>query len=237
MDGIILAGGKGTRMRPLTNDTPKPLLKVQGRPILEWSLMGLRPTVDHVIIVMKYLKEQIEAYMASQTIFESYSLVEQLPEPLGTGHALQCCEPHLRSQQFIVHNGDDFFGSRSLARLAEVPYGILTLPRHDQERWGVAVMNDDGKLVRLHEKPPAGTYPAPVQANIGAYKLDRRIFEYDLPISERGEYELTDYVTWLAERDGVEVVPAKFWFPIGTPPELQAAQDLDIHSLMLGENS
>lgn len=237
MDGIILAGGKGTRMRPLTNDTPKPLLMVQGRPILEWSLLGLRPTADHVLVVVKYLKEQIEAYMAQQTIFEQYTLVEQLPEPLGTGHALQCCAPYLRSDAFIVHNGDDFFGSRALAQLAEKPYAILTMPRDDQSRWGVAVMDEDGALVRLHEKPAEGTYPIPVQASIGGYKLDKRIFEYELPLSARGEYELTDYVTWLAATQRVDVVPADFWFPIGTPPELDAAQQLDLEGDMLGRTA
>jgi len=235
MDGIILAGGKGTRMRPLTYEKPKPLLDVQGRPILEWALMGLRPTVDHVMIVVKYLKEQIEDFMAQQTIFEQYTLVEQLPEPLGTGHALQCCEPHLRSDEFVVHNGDDLFGSADLARLAQCEYGILTIPRDDQSLWGVAVTDETGKLVRLHEKPPDGTYPTPVQASIGGYKLSRRIFEHELELSVRGEYELTDYVSWLAEVSAVSVVPADFWFPIGNPDDLQAAQSIDIEKLMLGK--
>ena len=237
MDGIILAGGKGTRMRPLTNGTPKPLLEVQGKPILEWALMGLRPTVDHVLIVVKYLRDQIDAFMAQQTIFEQYTLVEQLPEPLGTGHALQCCAPYLRSDEFLVHNGDDLFGSYSLARLAAVPYGILTLLREDQSRWGVVVTNGDGRMVRLHEKPPEGTYPVPVQASIGAYKMDRSIFGYELPLSERGEYELTDYVSWLAQKRIVETVTADFWFPIGNPDELAAAQNIEIEKLMLGDGS
>lgn len=233
MDGIILAGGKGTRMRPLTNTTPKPLLPVQGKPILEWSLRGLRPMVDHVLIVMKYLKEQIEAYMAQQTIFENYTLVEQLPEPLGTGHALQCCAPHLRSTEFVVQNGDDLFGSASMLKLAQSPLGILTLPRMDQSRWGVVVTNAEGRVTRLHEKPAEGTYPTPVQANIGAYKLNTSIFDYQLPLSVRGEYELTDYVTWLAQNGTVQAVQADFWFPIGTPEELEAAQQLNLEREML----
>ena len=237
MDGIILAGGKGTRMQPLTFDTPKPLLEVQGKPILEWSLMGMRPVVDHVLIVVKYLKEQIEAFMARQTIFEQYTLVEQLPEPLGTGHALMCCAQHLRSRDFLVQNGDDLFGARDLAKLAAVPLGILTIPRNDPEKYGVAVMDNDGRLSRLHEKPEPGTYPLPVQANIGAYKMDTRIFDYDLPRSPRGEYEITDYVSWLAANYAVEVVPADFWFPIGSPEDLDAAQQVDIQRDMLGRSS
>lgn len=237
MDGIILAGGKGTRMQPLTFETPKPLLDVQGKPILEWSLMGLRPIVEHVLIVVKYLKEQIQDFMARQTIFEHYTLVEQLPEPLGTGHALQCCAEHLRSRDFLVHNGDDLFGARDLAKLAAVPLGILTIPRNDPEKYGVAVMGENGRLLRLHEKPDPGTYPLPVQANIGAYKMDARIFDYDLPRSPRGEYEITDYVSWLAVTHTVEVVPADFWFPIGNPEDLDAAQKVDLQRDMLGRSS
>jgi UDP-N-acetylglucosamine diphosphorylase / glucose-1-phosphate thymidylyltransferase / UDP-N-acetylgalactosamine diphosphorylase / glucosamine-1-phosphate N-acetyltransferase / galactosamine-1-phosphate N-acetyltransferase len=234
MDGIILAGGKGTRMRPLTLTTPKPLLAVQGRPILEWSLLGLRPIADHVLIVVNYLKEQIADYMARQTIFERYTLVEQTPEPLGTGHALQCCRPHLQSHDFLVHNGDDLFGSLALQRLAKRPLGILTMPREDQSNWAVALVNDKGALVRLHEKPQDGTYPTPVQANIGAYKLDTRIFDYELPLSARGEYELPDYITYLAGRYTVDMVEADFWFPIGEPAQLAAAQTLNLEEDMLG---
>ena len=88
MDGVILAAGKGTRMRPLTLKTPKPLMDLQGRPILAWSLMSLRRIVDRLLVVVSYLKAQIEAFMARQTFFGDYTLVEQLPSPLGTAHAL-----------------------------------------------------------------------------------------------------------------------------------------------------
>jgi bifunctional UDP-N-acetylglucosamine pyrophosphorylase/glucosamine-1-phosphate N-acetyltransferase len=99
------------------------------------------------------------------------------------------------------------------------------------------VTNADGRVLRIHEKPAEGTYPLPIETNIGAYKLNRSIFEYDLPLSPRGEYELTDYITWLADRIFVQSVPAGFWFPIGTPADLEAAQGLDLEALMLGKNS
>lgn len=231
MDAIILAGGKGTRMRPLTKDTPKPLLEVQGRPILEWSLLNLRPVADRAIIVVKYLKEQIAAYMARQTIFEDYALVEQLPEPLGTGHALQCCRPELKSEDFIVINGDDLFSRRGIAALAAVPLGLLTVLRDDATQYGVAVTDEADKVLRLHEKPAAGTYPPPVRVNIGAYKFDQRIFDYDLPRSERGEYEITDYVSWLAERAPMRAIVTDFWEPVGKPQDLERAQTLDLGPL------
>ena len=150
MDAIILGGGRGTRMEHLTSDTPKPLLKVQGKAILEWILLGLRPSADHVLIVVNYLREQIDQFMADQTLFEHYTLVEQTPKPMGTGHAVQCCEPYLRSEEFLVNNGDDLIDPTALARLAQVPLGILTSPREDQENWAVTVINEEGHLLRLH---------------------------------------------------------------------------------------
>jgi bifunctional UDP-N-acetylglucosamine pyrophosphorylase/glucosamine-1-phosphate N-acetyltransferase len=232
MDGIILAGGKGTRMMPLTQNMPKPLLKVQGRPILEWSLRTLRPNVDHVIVVVKYLKEHIEGYMAQQTVFEHYTLVEQLPEPLGTGHALMCCAPHLRSDAFVVMNGDDLFGAAGVDALARAPLGILTVLRDDPWQYGVVITDDDNHVVRLHEKPMPDSYPVPAKVNIGAYKFNRSIFDYDLPLSSRNEYEITDYVSWLAHTSAVEAIVADFWLPIGNPQNLEDAQSVDLSPYM-----
>lgn len=223
-------------MMPLTQNTPKPLLRVQGRPILEWSLRTLRPNVDHVLIVVKYLKEQIEAYMAQQTIFERYTLVEQLPEPLGTGHALMCCAPHLQSEAFIVMNGDDLFGAAGINALADAPLGVLTVLRDDASQYGVVVTDERGQVVRLHEKPPFGLYPPPVNVNIGAYKFNRSIFDYELPLSSRGEYEITDYITWLASTQVVQAIEADFWLPIGNPQGLQDAQQVDLSPLTNPKN-
>lgn len=228
MDAILLAGGKGTRMLPLTENTPKPLLEIAGRPIMEWSLRTMRPVADRVLVVVKYLKEQIIAYMHSQDIFERYEFVEQLPEPLGTGHAVQCCAPYLQSPEFLVLNSDDLYSAAAVRRLAEEPLGILTVQRSDMSRWGVAVTDQDGKLIRLHEKPTEGTYPTPVAVNVGAYKLNQRIFAYDLPLSSRGEYELTDYVSYLAGQEAISVIHTDFWLPIGTPADLEHARQLDV---------
>lgn len=230
MDAIILAGGKGTRMRPLTDHTPKPLLPVQGRPILEWSLHSLRPSADRVLVVAKYLKPQIEAYMAAQTVFDDWQIVEQLPEPLGTGHAVMCCQPYLKSETFLVINGDDLFGAGAISRLSQVEAGVLAVERDDASRYGALITDTNGRLTRIHEKPEPGTYPPPIKVNIGAYKLTRQIFDYDLPLSQRGEYELTDYVTYLASQMKVQVVVSDFWLPIGNPEDYEASQSAEIVS-------
>src|SRR5437660_75117 len=87
MDAIILAAGLGTRLRPHTLTTPKPLLPVRGRPILDWTLGALPRAVDRVIVVVNYLAEQVEEYLRGQAHFKEWATVRQA-EPRGTGDAL-----------------------------------------------------------------------------------------------------------------------------------------------------
>src|SRR5271165_5630568 len=103
MDAIILAAGLGTRLRPHTLTTPKPLLPVQGRPILDWALGALPARVDRVLVVVHYLADQIQTYLGQQKHFAAWQVVHQ-EVPRGTGDALRSCRDHLRSDHFLVLN-------------------------------------------------------------------------------------------------------------------------------------
>jgi NDP-sugar pyrophosphorylase family protein len=224
MDAIILAAGKGTRLRPHTNSTPKPLLDVQGRPILDW-IIGALPPVDRLVVVVNYLAEQIEDYLAKQAHVRNWAAVRQA-EPRGTGDALMSCKGQVTADRVMVLNGDDLIGRADLARLAEVPMGILTHPVQEPESYGVVFRNADGTLQRIAEKPK-GLAP-PQLANIGGYVFPRRVFDLTLPLSPRGEYEITDAVTQLAATGPFHVVAADYWLPIGTVEQWQAAQTADL---------
>jgi len=215
-------------MRPLTLTRPKPLLPLQNRPILEWSLMSLRGIVERVLVVAHYLKAQIAEFMARQSLFADYALVEQLPRPLGTGHALQCCRDFLRSDDFLVINGDDLFSWSALSELSREGYGILSARRRDYERYGVIVRNAAGDFQAIDEKPPRGRYAAPAPCSIGAYKFRADVFDYRLEKTARGEYEISDYMTAAARDHAVTVVDSPFWLPIGDPAALEAAQTVDV---------
>src|SRR6516165_8881837 len=115
MDAVILAAGLGTRLRPYTLDTPKPLLPVRGRPILDWTLGALPKADDRVVVVVNYLAEQVEAYLRGQTHRAAWDVVRQ-EVPRGTGDALRSCREKLRSDHFLVLNGDDLYGAADLAR-------------------------------------------------------------------------------------------------------------------------
>src|ERR1700678_4105584 len=90
MDAIILAAGRGTRLQPHTDTTPKPLLPVQGRPILDW-IIGALPPIDRLVVVVNYLSEQIETYLKNQPHTRNWVTVRQAV-PRGTGDALMSCK-------------------------------------------------------------------------------------------------------------------------------------------------
>jgi bifunctional UDP-N-acetylglucosamine pyrophosphorylase/glucosamine-1-phosphate N-acetyltransferase len=223
-----LAAGLGTRLRPFTLTTPKPLLQVRGRPILDWTLGALPAAVDRAVVVVHYLGDQIESYLQRQTHIRDWTVVRQ-ETPRGTGDALRSCRDQLRSDRFLVLNGDDLFGAGDLARLAEVPAGLLVYPVDKPSDFGIAFLRPDGTLDRLVEKPHlTGRH----LANTGAYLFPRHVFDIELTLTIRNEYEITQYVSDLARHEPVEVVQANFWLPIGTIDVLRRADDLELEQLM-----
>lgn len=242
MDAIILAAGKGLRLRPHTETTPKPLLPVQGRPILDW-IIGALPPVERLVVVVNYLADQIEAYLARQPHVRNWVTVRQT-EPRGTGDALMSCKSAItgdrvspvqpgcaeaqeaRDGRVMVLNGDDLIGRADLAKLAAVPMGILAHPVDAPENFGVIFRNADGTLKQIVEKQKG--LAAPQLANVGGYVFPRRVFDLTLPLSPRGEYEITDAVSQLAATGPFHVIAADYWLPIGTVEQWNAAQTADV---------
>ncbi|MFO0824751.1 MAG: nucleotidyltransferase family protein [Gemmataceae bacterium] len=223
MDAIILAAGKGTRLRPHTNTIPKPLLPVQGRPILDW-IIGALPPVDRLVVVVNYLAEQIEEYLGTQSHVKNWVTVKQA-EPRGTGDALMSCKGTVTADRVMVLNGDDLIGRADLSALADVPMGILTHQVQQPKDYGIVFRNPDGTLREIVEKPEGLTPPQ--LANIGGYLFPKDVFDLTLPLSPRGEYEITDAVAQLAARGGFRVVEASYWLPIGNIEQWEAAQTAD----------
>jgi NDP-sugar pyrophosphorylase family protein len=226
MDAIILAAGKGTRLRPHTDTIPKPLLAVQGRPILDW-IIGALPPVDRLVVVVNYLAEQIEQYLGTQTHVRQWATAKQ-EVPHGTGDALMSCRDYIQSDRVLVLNGDDLIGRRDLANLASVPAGILAHEVAEPRQYGILFPKADGTLDKLVEKPDLD---GPALANIGGYLFPRSVFDLTLPLSPRGEYEITDAVAQLASAAPFHVVAAKYWLPIGNIPQWEAAQTADLSAV------
>ena len=145
--------------------------------------------------------------------------------PRGTGDALRVCRPYIDSDRLLVLNGDDLYGVADLAALAAKPMGLLAHPVDEPRKYGIVFPRPDGTLDRLIEKPDLNGRQL---ANIGAYLFPKSVFDIELPLSPRGEYEITDAVGALAKTGPYHVVEATFWLPIGTVEAWQAAQKADL---------
>ncbi|MGC9310659.1 MAG: bifunctional sugar-1-phosphate nucleotidylyltransferase/acetyltransferase [Candidatus Aenigmatarchaeota archaeon] len=213
MQAVILAAGKGTRLQPLTLTRPKPLLKVANKTILEHNLDQIVGIADQAIIVVNYLKEQITEKIGDEYKGIKINYVTQ-KETLGTGHAVKSAIDFL-DDEFIAMNGDDiYFGEDIKLLIGNCPSMLLKETEHP-ERFGIVEVRD-GFVEKIVEKPKE---PKSNLANMGVYCLKRNILERKIRKSERGEFELVDYLK-LLDFGGLKYAVAKNWFPIGYPWDL-----------------
>lgn len=222
MQAVILAAGKGTRMRPLTYDIPKPMLPLKGRPIIEHTMSFLPNCVDEIIIVINYLGKHIEDYFGSEYNGKKITYVFQ--ENLnGTGGALHSCKDVLRDK-FMVVMGDDLYHRDDLERISRQDLAVLAFEAEDPRPFGVFQIDGQGNLVSIMEKPQT------VESNLvntAAYTLDKRFFDYKLvPLSgvNKDEFGLPQTLVSVAKDYPVKILRAKAWHSIGKPEDLEEAE-------------
>lgn len=216
---VILAAGLGTRLRPHTRTTPKPMLSVAGRPILEWKIMQLPPEITEVILVVGYLKERIIDHFGTEWQGRKITYIEQ-HEIRGTGAALRLCKDILEGR-FLVLNGDDLYDENDIIHCLTLELAILAKLADIPGRFGALKTDADGNLIDIIEdaESPTGSL-----VNTGLYVLDGRFFDYDLvPIKDGKEYGLPQTIILMAKDHPVSIPSATFWFPIDHPEDLQRA--------------
>lgn len=206
MKGIILAAGKGTRLRPWTDNVPKPLLKIAGRPILDYIMNGFAEAgVTDLVLITGYLAEQIEEHYGHSFQGMKLQYIEQ-KEQLGTGHALRLAEDFLKDGDFMLSFGDvmaDHANYSALKKFHEEKGFVITITLNpvDDPYAGAAVYVDGDRVTALIEKPPRGTSTTNWNHR-GIFMLNPIIFDElaTLPLSARGEYELPVAVNNLIEK-------------------------------------
>lgn len=222
MQCVIVCAGKGTRMSPLTNTCPKPLIPVGGKPIIQHIVEALPEEIDELVLIVGYLKEQIiatcgEVYLGKKVIYR-----EQENHAGGTGDALLCARDVLKDR-FLFMYGDDIHGSETLAQAVQSDYAILSAHSATPERYGVLVLNEDGTLSAILEKPEN---PPSNLINIGGFVIDASIFEYTTSKSAGGELYVTDMLTQFAQHNPVTVFEQKLWIPLGYPEDIGKAEEI-----------
>jgi NDP-sugar pyrophosphorylase family protein len=219
MQAVILAAGQGKRLRPLTDDVPKPLVQVGGRPILEYTLSILPPEVDEVVLVVGYRGDAIRSHFGESFGRLKLSYIEQ-PLPLGTGEALQRARPLLKSESFLVVYADDLYHPSDLIECVSDGPSILVKESETPERFGVCLVDEGDRLLGILEKRPD---PPTNLVNIGVYFLNHAIFDIPPMFSPSGENNLSEQIGALAEREPIRVVRARFWHPIGYIEDVERA--------------
>jgi NDP-sugar pyrophosphorylase family protein len=219
---VIMAAGRGTRLRPLTDSCPKPLLPVAGRPIMEWTVRQLPDYVRDVIVVVGYRGDMIRDYFGDTWNGRRFRYVDQA-ELNGTADAVRRCQPYL-NRHFLVLNGDDLYRSTDIRQLAELPHDeamlVHWLPQAG--RFGTVTVDDAQRIRTLAGRETADQ---PGWVNIGVYRLSVDFFDYQpVQLTASAEYGLPQTLMSLAADKPVAAVPADFWIPIATPADLAAAE-------------
>ncbi|MCB9818422.1 NTP transferase domain-containing protein [Candidatus Nomurabacteria bacterium] len=222
MKCVILAAGKGTRLRPLTEDTPKPLIKVSGKTLLDRIVESLPSAVDELIIVTGYLEEKIRKHCGDNFHGRKVTYIHQ-EEQKGTAHALWLCKDLLKGKgRFLFMFADDLHGSTDIARATSYSRSMLTLTTDSPEKFGIVVRHPDGTLAEIIEKPE---HPPSNLASTGVMVLDDNIFKFDPFATEtKGEYYLTDVIAEYAKEYPIAVVEQTMWIPIGYPEDIEKAE-------------
>ena len=201
---VLLAAGRGTRMRELTLDLPKPMLPVRGRPILDYIVDGLRGAgIEEILIVVGYRADVVTDHFgdgAGHGVRVSYAT--QVTQD-GTGRVVELAKDFAGRDGFILSYGDILIDPANYRVLATpgAEESIVTVKySEDVSKGGAVFVNDAFDLVDLREKPKPGEPTSPWY-NAGVYFFRPSIFEFTarLQKSVRGEYELTDAIRDLAQ--------------------------------------
>ncbi len=222
MQCVILAAGRGTRMGALTNNLPKPLLKVAGKPIIEHIVSALPSDITELIIIVSYKGDMIRDYCGDMFLGRTVTYCEQKNPVGGTGDALRCAQSVLRGK-FMVLNGDDIHGSRVLAEAITRTASIIAVYSDTPQRFGVLSKNDDGTLCDIVEKP---AQPLSNLVNTGAFVTDTRLFDEEVPLSSSGELYVTDMLTAFAKKYPVNIIEQPDWISIGYPEDIVKAEKI-----------
>lgn len=219
MQAVILAGGIGKRMWPLTLERPKPIIEVAGRTILERIIEALPDEIDEVILVIGYKGDMVRQYFGDSWGGRSITYVYQWM-PAGTAHALSIAKPFLDGR-FLLLCADDLHGTQALEKAISYPLSIVVATHTNPSQFGVVEVRPDGTLASIIEKPEN---PSSNLISTGAMVLDTRLFQYEAERHESGEYYMTSPLALFAKDHPFMVVEQDFWIPIGCPEDIEKTE-------------
>jgi len=220
MQCVILAAGKGSRMMPLTETTPKPLIEVLGKPVLDHILAALPDEVTDIIMVTNYLGEQIKVYYGHEWGGRPVSYVTQENPAGGTGDAILSAKA-LITGRFMVLNGDDIHGASALKQAVSHTNALVSVRSSTPELFGVIEENEDGTLKGIIEKP---AHPTSNLVYTGSFVAERSLLDCRPEMSELNEILATDMLTIFAQTHPVKIIEQELWISVGYPEDIAKAE-------------
>jgi NDP-sugar pyrophosphorylase family protein len=201
---VLLAAGRGTRMRELTAELPKPMIPVRGRPILQHIVEGLRDAgVQRVLLIVGYRQDVVRDFFGDGSKFgvQVEYTVQEVQD--GTGRVVELARDFAGADPFVLSYGDILIDPENYQRLVRLQEAeaIITVKHNPGEiaKGGAVFIDDQWRMTDLREKPGPGEPTSPWY-NAGVYTFRPSIFDFTarLEKSPRGEYELTDAIRNLA---------------------------------------
>src|SRR6476620_7356192 len=220
MKVIIPLAGKGTRLRPHTHITPKPMLKAAGKPVMEFILDDLRRlgTVDQIIYITGHLKEKVEEYARSKFSDIPGIFIEQQVQD-GTAGAVALARKYVDQPVLIIFVDTIFDADLSVTKTIDADGIIWVKEVEDYQRFGVVVTDADGNMPKIVEKPST---PISKRAHIGLYYVKNWKLLYagsDYVLSQpknKGEWYLTDAFQYMIDKGAkLKVVDVEGWYDAG----------------------
>ena len=219
MKVIIPLAGKGTRLRPHTHLTPKPMLKVAGKPVISYLLDDLKSlgSIEQIVYITGHLKEKVEEFARREYDFPAV-FVEQTVQN-GTATAVDLARPYVDQPVLIIFVDTVFDADLSLVQSTDADGIIWVKEVEDYQRFGVVVTNPDGFMTKIVEKPST---PISKRANIGLYYIKNWKLLYEgishvlKQPSNKGEYYLTDAFQYMIDHGArIKVVDVEGWYDAG----------------------
>lgn len=229
MKVIILAAGKGTRFGELTKTTPKALIKISGKPIIEYTLDSLPSRIKEVYLVVGHLGEQIKKYVGKEYGGLKIKYIE-LKNLTGTATAVWKAKKYLGKEKFLVLYGDDLYSKKELEKLtapsttlgASWAFGLAkTLPPTPKY---LNMVLDSKKYIIQALYPTEKEMRTGILVSTGAYVMDPRIFKYKPMKLSNGEYGLPQTMLAAAKQIPIKGVVMKNWLQINTPEDIKKAE-------------
>jgi UDP-N-acetylglucosamine diphosphorylase / glucose-1-phosphate thymidylyltransferase / UDP-N-acetylgalactosamine diphosphorylase / glucosamine-1-phosphate N-acetyltransferase / galactosamine-1-phosphate N-acetyltransferase len=216
MKAVIIAAGEGRRMRPLTLHIPKPLLKISGKAIIDYAYESLPAEIEEVIVVVKYLSDQIKAHIRKNWSKKKVEFARGSDR--GTAFSFLAARKYLHNEKFLFLYGDEVPDPRDVKNCLKKNLSILVFKSTNPRANGIAYLRKNGTIKGIVEKPDD---PSSNTAIDGVMVLNTDIFDY-MPLKTRSEYYFSTMIDkFVLEHNVYPVKSISFIGDVTTPKDLR----------------